>query len=559
MTTYTNTIYLDDFIDVVSTSLQGKNDILLYTEIQGKNSITADTAVATEIIGRTSIVETLTIDPLVVSGKVIADVTDRMVQGTFEFDGATVGGIYSGNYWKQIEFNIPDYNGTNQPVFVGFFPSSQSRYRDNTENETLTAYDFSWYLTQNYLNDSDLSLLTNAHQAEITKYQLQFDFQEHYFQVGNVVVGGTTGHTGRIIDVVYGVTDAIILENPTGIFQDDEELLVGGVLFAYADGHAVDVTGTADPINPEDWILRALGGAEWNALYGLEPYRITSTAGVWGDTKPEVDFVFRDDQTIYDAIAGDGSPTKYLEYIFFPSWRDAGDYQQPCVYWVPGTAIDDPSEGLDLPAAVTITAPDPYLVSVDVDQKGEGSYNKVTVRCRLANGSWYSKTIQSSGVDDKTERVREYRETATNFFTEAECNTRCTDLYNYMVMQTITWKAVFVLRSDLRRLQKMTFSGYTTKIPDGDYRITRIEYNYGDGGTTNTQTVTLVSASAYKTYMSLNRSYTDTVREMQRIAAAEIEKYALPEIGTVYSTDSSGNVMWTSEQGINKPGIDANP
>lgn len=105
----------------------------------------------------------------------------------------------------------------------------------------------------------------------------------------------------------------------------------------------------------------------------------------------------------------------------------------------------------------------------------------------------------------------------------------------------------------------MTFSGYTTKIPDGDYRITRIEYDYANSGTTNTQTVTLVSASAYKTYMSLNRSYTDTIREMQRIAAAEIEKYSLPEIGTVYSTDASGNVMWTSEQGVNKPGIDPNP
>jgi len=556
VTTRVNTVYFDNFVEgeftATGTSLQGKNDVIIETSLVGANSLTT----ATELISRTSIIEMLTIDPLIISGRVVADVNDKMVQGTFEFDGATVGGIFSSNYWKHVEFNIPDYAGVQQPVFVGFFPSSQSRYAHASETETLTGYDFSWYLSRNYLPDSDLVLLTNAHQAAITKYQLEFDNQQHWFQVGNVVVGGTTGHTGRIVEVNYGVFDDIVIENPTGIFQDDEELLVGGVVYAYADGHAVDITGTADPINPDDWIRRVLGGDDWDALYGLEPYRIASTDSVWGSTVPEIDFSFGDRQSIIDAIA---EPSEYLEYILFPSWRDAGDYQQPCVYWIPGDDIDDASEGLDLPAAVTITAPDGYLVSVDVDQVGEESYNKVTVLCRLMTGSWYSKTVQSSGVDNKTERVREYRETATNLFTAADCDTRCADLYAYYNMQTITWKAVFLLRSDFRRLQKLIFSGYSTKIPDGTYRITRLEYEYANGGTTNQVTVTLVADSAYKTYMSLNRSYTNAVREVQRIVNAEIEKHPLPEIGTISSVDGAGGVMWTSEQGINKPGIDADP
>ncbi len=558
MANATADVYIDNITaeaDIVGTTLQGKNTVILETSIQGKNTST----VATEITGKNSIQYEYDVSSLVKSAHIVADVTDHMVEGTFEFDGALTGGIYSGNYWDHVEYRIPDYNGVMQPVFVGMFPDSQTRYGATTENETLKGYDFSWYLTQNPLADPDLVLLTPDHQATITRYQLEFDDQQHWFQVGHIVTGGTTGHVGRVVEVVYGVFDALILENPTGIFQDNEELQVGGTKYALADGHAVDVTGTVDVINPEDWVTRALGGADWDVLYGVEPYRIASTSGVWGGTKPAIDFAFTDEQSIHDAIL---EPTAYLEYIFFPSWRGAvGEYQTPCAYWVPGTAIDDPSDGLDLPAAVTITSPDPYLVSVDVDQKGVGSYNRVTCRCRLTNGSWYTKTIQSASVDDRTERVREKRETNKYIATTGECDARCTDLYAYYNMQTITWKAVFQLRSDFRRLQKLTFSGYVSKdIPDGDYRILRIEYDYGECGTVNTQTVTLIADAAYKTYLSLNRSFTDTIREIQAFTKDMIEKERkLPEIGTVSTVDGVGGVTFASEQGLIKSGIDANP
>lgn len=569
MANATADVYLDNIetteFNATGTEILGKTTVILQTTIQGKTSLRTGTTLqgktsinlGVEIIGKTDVLEMYTISSLVKSGKVIADISERMIQGTFEFDGTTVGGVFSGNYWKHIEFAIPDYNGTQQTVFVGFFPSSSARYRgDPQENETMRAYDFAWYLTQNYLSDADLALLTTAHQEDVTRYQLQFDFQEHWFQPGMVVVGGTTGHTGRITEVLYGVFDSIIMENPTGIFQDDEQLLVGGVLYAYADGHAMDVTGTIDIVSPEEWIRRALGGDDWNVLYGLEPYRIASTAAIWGDTKPEVDFVFRDDESIYEAIL---EPSEYLEFILFPSWRTVSGFNQPCVYWIPETDIDDPSEGLDLPATVTITDPDPYLVSIDVDQKGETSYNKVTVRCRLLNGTWYSKTVTSAAVDAKEERVREYREVATNLATTAECDTRAQDVYDYYNMQTITWTVVFLLRSDFRRLQKLTFSGYGDKLPDDTYRILRIEYDYGEGGTINSQTCTIIRDSAFLTYLSLNRSFTDTIKEIQAITRAEIEKAGLPEIGTVSTVGGDGSAMYTDEQGTLKPGIDANP
>lgn len=563
-----NIIFIDDIVIKACTILQGKTSLLITISLQGKTSLLTGTALQgktslltrTELVGKTSLLELYELSPLIKSGHVIADITEKMIEGTFEFDGATVGGVFSGNYWKHVEFRIPDYQtpAVEQPVFVGFFPSSQTHYRDALTNETLKAYSFEWYLSQNPLNNADLVLLTPDHQGDVTKYQLQFDFQVYYFQPGMVVVGGTTGHTGLITEVIYGVFDSIIMQNPTGIFQDDEQLLVGGILYAYADGHAVDITGTAATIYPDDWIKRVLGGDDWDPLFGLEPYRIAPTASIWGSTKPAIDIVFRDEQSIYEAIQ---DPTQYLEFIFYPSWRDVGGYQQPCVYWIPGTSIsiDDPTDGLDLPAEVTITNPDGYLVSIDIDQKGEGSVNRVIVRCRLLNGTWYSKTITSSGVDDKTERWRTHRETAKNFATIAECDTRAQDVFDYYNMQVITWKVVFLLRSDFRRLQKLTFSDFGAKLPDDTYRILRIEYDYADGGCTNMQTCTIIRESAFLTHMSLNRSFTASIKEIQAITRSEIDKQELPEIGTVSTVDGLGGAMYESEQGHLKPGIDANP
>jgi len=556
---------------VLQTTVQGKTTVVLGTPLQGKLSLVT----GTELRSKTSIIETVEDTSLIKSAHIIADVNAAMVQGTFEFDGTTIGGINSANYWKHFEYRIPDYAGVLQPVFVGFFPSSSARYRDAEQNETMVAYSFGWYLSRNYLTPSDRTLLTPAHQAGIFTYRLQFDGQAHYFQVGNKVIGGTSGDAGVVSAVVNDVIDYIEIQFPEGgtaypdpddgmyYFQDDEELLVGGVVYAYADGHTTNVTGTIVVINPDDWIRRALGGDDWDPLYGLEPYRIADPAAEWvvGGAKPPKDFVFRDNQTIYDAISGSDSVTRYLDYLYFESWRGtAAGYQTPCVYWIPATDIDDGSEGLDLPAPVTITAPDGYLVSIDIDQKGEESFNRIVVKCRLLNGSWYTKTIESSGVASKTERPRTYPETATTIATAAECDARATALYNYYHMQTITWKVQFLLRSDFRRYQKLIFSGYSSfGLPDDTYRILRIDYDYDDEGCTNTQTCTIIADSAYLVYMSLQRSYTDTIREMQAIAKSEFEKYGLPEIGTVVSVDGNGGAMYTSEEGEYKPGIDADP
>lgn len=562
MANATADVYIDNITlgyDRVETSIQGVTALALQTSIQGVTG----SSVSTQIRGITAINYVYTPAGRVISADIVDRTNDRMASGTFQYSRTGEGGYYSGNYWKHYEYRLLDYAGNAQPVFVGIFPSSNQKYAAASEDETMMAFTYGWYLSHRYMGSRPelQTLLTPEHQAELTEWQLEFDFQEHYFQPGQTVVGGTSGATGIILRVEYGVWDAIVLRNPVGTFQDDEELLVGGVRYAYADGTAVDITGVATVMTPEAWVTALLGGLDgYSYTTGLRPFKIASTSGIWGGTKPTRDFPFEETTTYREAIE---EVSAYLGFIFYERW--GGDTlasnQEPRAYWIPQTAIDDPSDGLDLPAAVTVTPTSNSPVDIALDQDGSDFANLVKVRCRGVGGTWYHKTVESSGVTDHTEiPIETPPETNKMLVTQAEVDTRAADVYAYRYTQACTWRITFLRRSDMRRLQLLTFSGFTTKIPDGSYRIIDIEYHESNRGTENTTVCTVILSSAFQTYLNYTRSFTDGIRMIKDAIKQELEKQPISEIGTVSTVDGLGGATFTTEKdGQLKPGIDANP
>jgi hypothetical protein len=165
----------------------------------------------------------------------------------------------------------------------------------------------------------------------------------------------------------------------------------------------------------------------------------------------------------------------------------------------------------------------------------------VIVKCQDFNGVWYTSTVESSGVTAGDEIPITRKEINLNISTQTEANTRAQDLYDYYQYQVATWRATFILRSDFQLLQKLTFSGYGTDIPNGTYRIVGIEYHYAaqNDGVINEVTVTLVDNSQFASYLNLSRVFTGSVWEIQKIVKAYFDKQRKDEVGIV--TAISGN------------------
>jgi hypothetical protein len=109
--------------------------------------------------------------------------------------------------------------------------------------------------------------------------------------------------------------------------------------------------------------------------------------------------------------------------------------------------------------------------------------------------------------------------------------------------------AKFNRRSDFRLLQKLTFSGYGTEIPNGTYRIVGISYEYSNGGLTNIVTCTLVLDSQFKFYLNLNRVFTDSVSEMQSIVQDKLDKIGKSDTGTFVRYDDNDYAVIDMDDG----------
>ncbi len=501
-----------------------------------------------------------------ISGRVNVSIQDKMFRGTFDFETAAEAYL-TAMAFKSALFIIPDINNIPQTVLYGIFPSSSAQLASADNKCSLTAYDYAWYLTMQYLSDADMVLLSLDDQAATFQYRLNYDYcTDPYlnFAEGQIVVGSITGHSGKVIENhfsgAYGI-GWLLLGDMDGTmiaghyFQDDENLQVDGVTYAAANGYTMDYTSLWDDIYPDDWVKRVLGGDNWEKVTGIYPYRI-ATVPNWNTL--QVTIPFNEKTTKMQAIE---QVAKYIGYIFVVKWRLVGATYMPLAYFIPQDEIDyliangDLHNGLDLPSSdpldiVTLT-PDDFVSPATFEEKGEEKYSRVNVRCQSLNGIWYSSKLETDGVKYGDEIPVEFYEINTEIASQAECDARCLDLYTYYAVHIKKWEITLLKRSDLQLYQKINLGAFGTEIPSGNYRIISIEYTYANGGIENTTKCAIVLDDQFHAYLNISRTFTDTVSEMRAIAKDEINRLGAIEAGTVTAIDGS-KVTVQTERGLTK-------
>ena len=466
-------------------------------------------------------------------------VGDKMAGATLDVIGDTFATYTSGIFFKKTEIRIPDYTGTLQTVFVGIIPSADGiDDRPVGGSESLTAYDYGWYLTNQRIEFINQTLLTPAHQIGLKIYQLEFDTITHHFLVGDMIIGAVTGHIGWVWEVHEGTPNYIRMHGPTGIYQDNEALQVGGVTYALADGHAVDVTGTLTTVYPDNWVNNVLGGTNWATQTGVNPFKLTSTSSIWGVTIPAADKIFEESMMKSACI---DSMAKDLMFMFERKPVYTGGEWVCGGYFIAESAIDDATYGLDLPTPITFTPSSPYIKTpITHSAKGESKYNRITVRCPSIDGKiWYQSVVETSGVTAGTEIPIDNPDPIDlSIATQSDCDAKATDLYNYYHYQVTTWHPVFLQRSDLRKYQKLTLTGFGTQLPNGDYRIIEISYDYRDAGNVNEQTCTIILDSNFQSWLNMNRIFLNTLSVINSLIQDAQSRIPKAENCTVNAIDS---------------------
>ena len=494
-----------------------------------------------------------------ISVTVSRSMDDPMWQATFEYDGSAIGNYFSGDCMTQILVTIPDYSGTDNTVFVGVVPSSRARYSPASDSITMTAVDYGLYLTKQVLETKDLALLPPDDQtdegANVAKV-LSYDGVVKHFQIGMFVTGGTSGASGTIIELAGTATQRMTLYPAAGTFIDDEELTVGGVKYALADGRSVDTSYTPyyEAVMPEDWVRSVLGGDNWMRVTGIEPYQIASTAAYW-DTEdcPAVPFMFSSLETKMAAIQ---RLAKYMGLIFFVKPRNVGTVAapvyRPSAYFIKESDID---ALLDLPAATTITGPtDSYLAApVELNQDGELQVDRVVVRCQDLYGNWLTAIRTNSRVDSGEGPFREFSDEPLDICTQTDLDAYATDMYTLYSARTCTWSATLVDRSDLELYQLLTISGFGKEIPDGSYRIIKISYEYGCAK--NLVHITFMLASSFSTLLKYGMTYKDSINEVEQVVAGLESQKPQTELATATANDG-WTVTYTTEAGNKGMGRD---
>jgi len=527
-------------------------------------TFTAPTSITISSEIKTGALVTITplinLDKLFVSGSVRRSLIDKMASGTFDFDKTTVAGLLSTLFWTKLTLSIPDYSGRWNTVFVGIAPSSQTNFTYieypgiALGNQTLKVYDYSWYLTNQTLEPDDLVLLTWADQQADLIYTLDYRSGSAIGLAtpGNRVKGDTSGDGGTII-ALNTSAQTLTLKALTGsspYFSVDEQIRVNGYLVAIADSAAYDAHYYPNAhVYPTNFIWKLLGGydaptwgGKWAEMTGIKPTYAGSDAS-W----VEREFIFTEKTTKAQAIE---QICQYMKWIFYIRY-----YNNIPEAWFFDEANLDTVGCLPDPVYVTSTtdhdAADArkHLISpFTLVQAGENQYNWFHVRCQgLLDGEWYDKIDYVGDVYDpvlnSTGSVIKrpyYEPNNTSLAVQADCDARVTDLKTYYQKQVCTWTATFTMRSDFVLLQKLIISGYgAAALPDGDYRIIDIQYDYRKSGTENTVTVKIINDDDFRAYLNLKRVYMNSVLEIQNIAKDIIDKNVVNQTGTVIIT--SGN------------------
>jgi len=501
-----------------------------------------------------------TIETLIISASVSRSLTDKMYTATFQFDKNSIAAIPS-HYFTHTVFKIPDYTGTSNVVFCGFFLSSRSQYRPADFKDTFSAVDYGFYLSKQYLSDDLLALRTPTFQTNYQKYRLNYDYCTDpflNFNPGDMVIGGTSGDTAKVFENHFGggpgrgymiLVDVVGHGNLTQpFFEDDEDLNVNGITIGVADGWTMNVTGTPVVIYPDTWIRNVLGGDNWPKITGIESYRIRSVSG-WGGALPAVEFIFQETQTKLSAIE---ELAEYCSFIFMVKWRSlGGGLYRPAAYFIPEADIDG-SEGLDLPSTFYFVAStDGTIIDISLDRKGEERYNRVTIRCQgLTTNVWYTSVKQTDGCATGEDKPIEYYEINKDIATQADCDTRATDVYNYYSSNVETWTVNLKARSDLQLLQKLNFGGYSTsyQLPDGNYRIVSIQHNYSPKGS-NLTTIQIVNNTNFTAHLKLNRVFTGSISAMRAVVKNVLDIESKNMSGTVLAINGDGTIQFQDDRG----------
>ena len=227
---------------------------------------------------------------------------------------------------------------------------------------------------------------------------------------------------------------------------------------------------TDEDTNPSDTIKTLLGGeVNWVVTTGIEPYQIRDVSD-WATTKKP--FLWDSKTSKWKAIQ---EICEYTHHVFMVKWhKTANDEYYSIAYFVHEDEIDT---YLDLPAMVTVTSPDSYLMSgVRIEDKQEEKYNRVI--CKGANkitGDWFDKTIESAGVTAGDELPIEYVYESTDMDDQTKTDTKAQELYDFFHTVAKVYSASFKKRMDLQLYQKIKFVGYDNIATD-EMRITGISY-----------------------------------------------------------------------------------
>ena len=197
--------------------------------------------------------------------------SEKMMSATLNFDKTVTGGRTSPIYYKQFPIVIPDYLGNPQQVFLGMVPSSEQTYGAEGSYESLTAYEFSWYLTKQHLDNATLVLATPTTQgsAIFVQYNLTYNNANtgFYAYVGETITGATSGSTGMLVS----------FDSSNFILQ----YCSGSEFLAYASGTGAFTSGltVTGATSGAQGIITAISGTTSSGTLTLTPIKGIFSAG----------------------------------------------------------------------------------------------------------------------------------------------------------------------------------------------------------------------------------------------------------------------------------------
>jgi len=442
---------------------------------------------------------TLDISVTALSGNIRRSLAEKMYSAQFRFPQNIMSRIGSSYYWNPIIFFQPDYLGNQNPVFLGFFPSAQENLTAvGPEDETLTAYDYSWYLMMQYLPDTMV--------------------------VMPYTPGASPGVMTPDVFILGCLGETLALNNSTHLYYPTD---TNWNLTTKINPYAINVppwSGSSAPVASQQTFTTKTTKAQaieklCQMLGWIFYVRWLSLSGVW---TPCAWFIDQDNIDLPTASGGLGLPATV-------------NLTNPITATSP-PASSDLCWFLSAPATMTCQGDDQYNIAI-VRYKTSSSAS--WSQGAAWNGNVYHPVLNPTGTVQRVEYVEE----STTITTLSDANTRAAAILEYYGSGIVTWKMTLNLRSDLQLLQKIHISGYSTvaqgTIPDGDYRILSIENNIDQGLSVNAVTVSIISNTNFQAYLGLNKVFLNQVYEIQNIVQSVNDTTAQVLTGTVISRNGT--------------------